>query len=740
MWRRLAVVDGPKENAIESQGGEKPDLDLFKQTLEDISADAASILSRRRIAEETRYCLWQGQSPDGRKRRHYNSHKDVFPFEGASDHRVRLADTIINENVRMCMGALRGADMGVRPQGVEDAEFAGRQKAVFAYLRQQKKREIEDAFRLFLNYREGDGPGCGVMGVYWEREWATEPREVALDDLVGVFFAIAGVAEPGEEDMERARELFLNPDLEEDAVQLVEQGFAVRREEARKALDPIRRGEAAELQVPYMAKNGLCLKPLRLWEDVFFPPNTENIQDSRCVFVRELLTERELRTRAQARGWPAKFTRGVLEHRGESWLNFDDWVDVRYRSTINDLNVRQMTDQNKDKFEVLTAYTKAYNPKSRHKLSSVFRTVFHGGVRKEDAVAEHGPNGYWHGQYPFVVGTQERVTRNLLDSRGVGELVLTDQLVQKTQVDLTIDGSQLSKIPPIKIHTRKKDMNLKWGPLVQHHLDKGEDYDFAQGPEHDTRTPEILNEVQKGVDMYFGRRTGHVDPAYGVEVRQDKADRFLTEAEEIFRQGLALARQFMTQEEAERVAPGWKRPMDAGGAEGVRQAYDVYFTFDVKSTDPEFVEKKLKAFNEFLVPLDKYGLLDGAEMLKDAAKLIDPVMADRYVKTPQSASQAEVEETMDDLAKIMAGIQPSMPERGINHELRFKTLAQAVQTNPQIQKELEQKPVSLQLFQDYMKFLRQQMVQEQNKVAGRKGVTPTLGGTAEMPTAGGSEY
>lgn len=721
------------ETSIEAQGVATPDIDLFKATLQEISTDASTVVQRRRIAENTRYCLWEGQSADGRKHKAANGNKDVFPFEGGSDHRVRLADTIINENVRLGMAVLRGADVEIDPTEISDAEYAGRCKTVFRWLRRSGKREIEAAVRLYLNYREGDGPGVGVMGVFWERKFATEPQELTLPDLVQMFFIESGIAEPDPEQVQRATDLFLNPNLEDDALTLLTEFFQLRRPEARSALGKLRTGESATIQTPYMAKNGLCLRPLRLWEDVFFPPNTTDIQDAPCIFAKELVTESQLQTMAQANNWPKQVVDQIKEHKGKAYLNFDQWADSRYRGSVSDVSVQTMTDQNKNKFEIITAYTKAFDPKSRHGLSSVYRTVFHGSV---DEVLEHKPNGYWHGKYPFVVGTQERVSKNLLDSRGVPELVLTDQLVTKSQVDLTIDASQLSAIPSIKMRTKRKDLKLNIGPLSKHYLDRGEDWEYADGPKPDHRSQTILDRVEKAVDMYFGRKTPNVDPAYGVEVRQDRAGCIAGELEEIFSMGLDLAQQYLTQEEAERIAPGWKQPFNGGGAQAVRKRYDLHMSFDVKSQDPEFVEGKLKAFNNYLVPLDKYGILDGATILSDAAKLIDPNMADRYVKSPQSASQAEVEETMQALGMILDGIQPAMPERGINHKLRFETLWQAVNTNPQIQAELKSKPISLQLYTDYMSFLQQQLVQEKNKTTGRKGVSPTFGGTANQATVG----
>ncbi len=720
---------------IELQGVARPDIDLFKQELETLQGDAAQVRFRRHVAEATRYCLWDGQSADGRKHKKDNGNKEVFPFEGSSDHRVRLADTIIGENVRLGMRVLRGADAEVSPAEVSDAEFAGRTKQVLKHLQRVYKREVEDALRLYLNYREGDGPGLGVMGVFWEREMATELRTVEPEALMELaLLASSGGGEPTAESLERAKDLLLNPNLEAEALALIVDAYGVDKVAARGALKKIRNGEAAELEVPYVHRDGPVLRPMRLWEDVFFPSNTTDIQKARCIFTRELLTEAELDARGAAREWPAEFLEKVKKHRGKSWLHWGSWEDYRYGRGPVEWRAGGVTDVLTDRYEIITAYAKAQDPKGKQKgLSGVYRTVFHGSV---DEVAEHGPNGYWHGMYPFVVGTQERVSGCLMDSRGVGEIVVTDQLAKKRQVDLTIDASELTALPSIKLWTRRKDARLQLGPLKQHQMDRHDKWEWADGPKLDPRSQVILDRVEKDVDMYFGRMTEVVKPDYALMVQQDRADRILSEGESMWTQVLMLAQQYLPQAEAERIAPGWKQPLNAGGPEGVRKRYDIYLSFDVKSADSEFVEKKLKAFNEFLVPLDKYGLLDGTEMLRDAAKLIDPVMADKYVKSAQSASESEIEETMQTLSFILNGIQPSMPERGINHELRYRTLSNAVLTNPQIQKELSIKPLSMQLLTDYMKFLQQMMVQENNKVTGRKGTSLSLGGTGAAPVAG----
>src|SRR5215469_3072844 len=53
--------------------------------------------------EGIRFMRWSDQNPDGKK--HDKPGKPAFPFDGASDTRIPLADAIVNENVAICCGA-----------------------------------------------------------------------------------------------------------------------------------------------------------------------------------------------------------------------------------------------------------------------------------------------------------------------------------------------------------------------------------------------------------------------------------------------------------------------------------------------------------------------------------------------------------------------------------------------------------------------------------------------------------
>ena len=85
---------------VRSDGGTRPcpneRLDAIKAEFDQLCTDAGNAVNdRRAMSEDVRLCLWENQSDDGRK--HDSDEKKAFPFDGASDSRIRLADGTINE-------------------------------------------------------------------------------------------------------------------------------------------------------------------------------------------------------------------------------------------------------------------------------------------------------------------------------------------------------------------------------------------------------------------------------------------------------------------------------------------------------------------------------------------------------------------------------------------------------------------------------------------------------------------
>jgi len=119
---------------------EKNDLESVKdceRAVQCAISDGSIYLQQCAVDYDTRHCLWAGQSDDGRKRRDHMD-KEPFPWEGASDTKIRLADEIVNDEVRVLRAAMARltvqADMLKASQAPETAAYGKRGREMMAAL------------------------------------------------------------------------------------------------------------------------------------------------------------------------------------------------------------------------------------------------------------------------------------------------------------------------------------------------------------------------------------------------------------------------------------------------------------------------------------------------------------------------------------------------------------------------------------------------------------------------------
>jgi hypothetical protein len=124
------------------------------------------------------------------------------------------------------------------------------------------------------------------------------------------------------------------------------------------------------------------------------------------------------------------------------------------------------------------------------------------------------------------------------------------------------------------------------------------------------------------------------------------------------------------------------------------------------------------------------GLIDRNVIVRNAFEGIDYSLADIAVKDQQSATQAEQQNEMDAVSKIIgSGLDQPLPQGG-NYQLRLQTLQntvqQAMQTNPATQKILRDNPEILKVLQKRMQYFQNQLQQLENAQIGRMLSTQTF--------------
>ena len=147
--------------------------------------------------------------------------------------------------------------------------------------------------------------------------------------------------------------------------------------------------------------------------------------------------------------------------------------------------------------------------------------------------------------------------------------------------------------------------------------------------------------------------------------------------------------------------------------------------FDVRELDNEFVEKKLQAISQFVLPEDTMGIVDRAKLIRKKLQVIDPSLADELVVENAEASQAMFEEVNSQVAFMALGNNPSkLVENDPSAAIKLQFLQQIIQNNPKYQQQLQADEQFAELLKVYSQNLNMSVMQQNNKQVGRLGVNP----------------
>ena len=669
--------------------------------------DAASYYTRKNVNYNTRFCLWPGQDDSGRKLS-VNLGKNAFPWDGAADSRIRLADMICNERVRLLKNSFQKSRLSVIPTEATDLIAANKVQTTIKWLlhshcSQMMRREVELAANIRETY------GLAIMGVFWRRTTRNEKLTFTLESLQATYL------ETGDPAIAMMIEAILDPTQEEAVAREMEmflpgQGSAAN---VRK----LREQGFFEYDSPYIFENLPEWTALEVWEDVIFPPSVYDLQKSPFIAFRELVREDELREREVTEDYDAKWIEEAVKHKGV------------YRR--NTRNMYRMTDtlllsDDKDMIEVWRVYEKKWNEKIG--AMEVICTIIQPSV--VDRVAKSEPMGYEHGQYPFVELPLERTSRPLIESRGIPELLCTQQTEIKTQRDFRSDRASLTILPPLKVPANRGKLDIVLGPAKQLPERRPGEFQWMQPPANDMGTIEIEAATRRDVDEYFGIARADIAQSRSLLAQQDLVDTWLADMALVLQQTFQLAQQYLDDIKFTRVAGGLPMQFQAT-REDIQGKYDLNLDFDARVLDNEALKIKLQGLTE-LTQLDTMGVIDRAGLVKFLCSSIDPTLADMLVKDVQAAQQAEVEDEQLQFTKIAAGTEPPLKEGGQNVQLRAQTLQGIIQSNPAIQQRLQQDQIFAAMIEARMKAFEFQMQQQQNAQIGRVGSQPGLQKVAEQ--------
>jgi hypothetical protein len=682
----------------------KPDRQTLVGMLSDIDqadTDGSGYIQRKLRNWNTRYCIWAGQSEDGRKKQGALG-KRPFPFEGSTDTRVFLAESIIRERVIAMTSAFFKARVQVQP--VEASDIDKKSAAdmvlkwiVFQHCLDDLRREIQ----LAANFRETYG--LAIMAIDWQRTTRTEIKSFTMEDAMGM------LEQSGDPNLQALIEVVLDPLQEDLAAQLL--GEVIPELGNVSKVRAFREKGFVEWEVPYIFENKPVWRALEAWEDVIFPVGTDSLQRSPFVARREMLTEVDLRERAMLEDWDSEWVERAVKAKGEIHR-----IDLNIHRSD-----RWVNDEMRDLIEVWHVYRKEICPKTG--AVKVTRTVLSYGIT--DMCAAHELLPYAHGQYPFVELPRERTTRPLLESRGIPEIVQTAQAEIKIQRDFRADRASISILPPVKVPANRGKFDLVIGPGTMIPERRPGEIEWMRPPQFDQGSIEVEASTRLDVNNYFGRMSDGVQPAIAMLHMQELVDSWLLDMKLCMGQTMALCQQFLSPEEVARITGNPNLGMTAS-REDIQGRFDITAEFDARVLDNDALGQKLDYLAKVLVPLDSFGVIDRAGLVKYMFQAVDPNLASMLVQDIGAATQAEIADEQGEFAKIAAGTEPPLKEGGQNAQVRLQTLQQIIQSNPAVQQRYQQDEIFQKMLNARMQAFQFQLQQQQNAVIGRVGSQPAL--------------
>ena len=664
---------------------------------------SSNVFARARLNHETRYCVWPGQSEDGRKWTPKLGEDEVFPWPGASDSRPNLTDLMIRKHVAYLMTLWKKQRTVVSATQINDEAWANRMTSFLRWMKYTQMTEARGENELLANYLLERG--LGMMGIFWDKRTQLGYEELDLEGLVQLCFN--QIQKPdGDQAFYDLPKMVFDPTMTAEAAALLANLFPdVPSNRLDKVVTDLRENQFAKFPRPIVMVNRPRLMALSPNDDVFISPDcmNPNLEDANVHWV-EVMREAKFKARAKDFGWDPKWTEEMLEtQRGNvefGSLQFNQRIYLGTSTLLprrGDLDARKL-------FLVVHSFRRLADDEG---VPGIYYTVWNPHInlknKSDDSVASHDLLNYSHGQMPFVLVQSERRSRKPDDARGYGEIANTWQGQVKAEWDNRIDRASIMTIPP-SFYPQGQQPD-KWGPGVQVPTNTPTGYGFFDVKGDPNGSKEVELSVRQWADEYFGFAT---DPENAVDsqiMRQFLGDNFMEGQRCIDTQILKLCQQFMPDDIYFRVIGSAKGQPIHAKLEDIQGEFDLQISFDAGDLDPEQRKMKL-GFLEQALSMDAGGIIDRNEALTVAFEMVDPNLGERLLKPAEAASQQEVEDELNTAVKLVMGIKiPVKP--GQAYQMRMQVLQQFLQENAAAQQAFKTNPQAQEAIQQRLKDLQQ---------------------------------
>lgn len=699
--------------------------DVLMRELLGVIEQGAGWAERCRLAEDSSWCLWPGQSDDGLKHAFPGDDEPPFPWEAASDTRIRLVEEKVREHCRLEQLAAKRGNWSF--QGRNGTDFIEARRNV-QLLKWQIEGQIPMARRernLWIYWTALYG--CAVMGLGWEDRDELGLRRITVQQIIEYFMQQS--QDPEEQDAYKETFQFIlsNPDEAEDWLiawlgEFFPDATAKRLKQAAKEL-----AETGSADLPQMRRvaNHPTWQAMRLLEHFFCPMDTESAAHARWGATRQWLTRAELEARRET--WGDEAIEEILKHEGMSTtMGLEDYhsnqVYGKRRWGGHRRSVFSETYDRTGLYEIFWFYHKSVDADG---VPAIYRSAMSAHARDSDGymLLEQEIYDDGTGKLPFEEKTYWDDRRPLLECEGIPHLLYTHQQELKDLRDSRRDVTKISVLPPLRRHMRDKNIPLVLGPDMPIYETVPGSTGWLEPPKN--RTGQAID-LEKSINLDANRIVGQpydgVPPTI-VQINQEAVVEQFTEAyARVLRRTFQLDQCYLDETTVTRVGGAVGGPFKVSREE-IQGQFDLTVSFDPRELDLDYAQTKFEAVTRIATELDKNAITDSNALVKLGYSIVAPDWVDMLVTDENAAGQKEIRAAKDAVNDIIAGQMPDL-DGTMNAQLRLQYFEQQRMQNVVLGM-IQQDPDDPrnQLIQDYEQHLKH--MHHQTVVApaeGRAGI------------------
>tara|TARA_R110002167_G_C12559819_1_gene641687 strand:+ start:26 stop:904 length:879 start_codon:yes stop_codon:yes gene_type:complete len=282
----------------------------------------------------------------------------------------------------------------------------------------------------------------------------------------------------------------------------------------------------------------------------------------------------------------------------------------------------------------------------------------------------------------------------------------------------------MSTVPPVEVIAGQSPGQIGPGSVIP--VRRRGSVGFMEIPKYSPASTEVETHLRKLADKVTGRATSEADAVEANVMRQALVNNWLHGWTQILRQFWAMERQYGNPEQWFRVTgseQGVQLLMDEAADD-----YDFRLSWNANNADEAAVVKKLETVGTILSQFDRSGQARYDVFLQTFLEAIDPGLASKLIAPAQEATNKEIMETSEDIAKIFSGQVVNAPENA-NVQLRMQMLQQYLEGTEEIpasdvQERMQSDEQFAARLQNYSSQLSFQEQQQKNALTGKLGAPP----------------